>query len=101
MHRWGEGRPRGRPLVFCVTCNAARGRLAFHVRRSLIHDAFHEELCNFNLIAAAHADMIEHGFQPDFPAGTDTELAKIKAQPELPSLPDVQDLRESALVFDR
>ena len=29
---------------------------------------------HFNLVSAAHAAMIEHGFQPDFPAGTDTEL---------------------------
>jgi VacB/RNase II family 3'-5' exoribonuclease len=48
---------------------------------------------NFNLVAAAHADMIEHGFQPDFPPGTDAELAKIKAQAELPATKDVQDLR--------
>ncbi|MBW8869245.1 MAG: RNB domain-containing ribonuclease, partial [Acidobacteriales bacterium] len=48
---------------------------------------------NFNLIAAAHADMIEHGFQPDFPPGTDAELAKIKAEAELPAAKDVQDLR--------
>jgi len=48
---------------------------------------------NFNLVAAAHADMIEHGFQPDFPAGTDTELAKIKAEAESPVAEDVQDLR--------
>ena len=37
--------------------------------------------------------MIEHGFQPDFPAGTDAELAAIQAHPELPSAPDMQDLR--------
>ena len=48
---------------------------------------------NFNLVAAAHADMIEHGFRPDFPAGTDTELAKIKAEAESPVAEDVQDLR--------
>jgi hypothetical protein len=48
---------------------------------------------NFNLVAAAHADMIEHGFQPDFPQGTDTELAKIEAEAELPPTNDVQDLR--------
>jgi VacB/RNase II family 3'-5' exoribonuclease len=48
---------------------------------------------NFNLIAAAHADMVEHGFQPDFPQGTDTELAKIEAQADLPATKDVQDLR--------
>ena len=34
---------------------------------------------HFNLVAAAHAAMIEHGFTPDFPAGVDTELAAIQA----------------------
>ena len=48
---------------------------------------------NFDLVAAAHADMIENGFQPDFPAGTDAELATIKAQPALPAVPGAQDLR--------
>ncbi len=33
----------------------------------------------FNLVTAAHASMIEHGFKPDFPEGTDAELAKILA----------------------
>ena len=37
--------------------------------------------------------MIEHGFQPDFPAGTDAELSAIQAHPETPSTPDMQDLR--------
>ena len=48
---------------------------------------------NFDLVAAAHADMIDNGFQPDFPPGTDTELAKIKAQAGLPDVPGAQDLR--------
>ena len=48
---------------------------------------------HFNLVAAAHAAMIEHGFQPDFPAGTDTELAAIQAHPEIPAVPGIQDLR--------
>jgi len=48
---------------------------------------------HFDLVAAAHAEMLEQGFQPDFPAGTDTELAAIKAHPELPSAPGAQDLR--------
>jgi exoribonuclease-2 len=48
---------------------------------------------HFNLIAAAHASMIEHGFQPDFPAGTDAELTAIKAHPETPAAPGAQDLR--------
>jgi exoribonuclease-2 len=48
---------------------------------------------HFNLVAAAHAAMIEHGFQPDYSAGTDKELAAIKAHPELPDAPGAQDLR--------
>jgi VacB/RNase II family 3'-5' exoribonuclease len=48
---------------------------------------------HFDLVSAAHADMVEHGFQPDFPPGTDSELAKIKSQPELPPAPGAQDLR--------
>ena len=48
---------------------------------------------HFNLIAAAHAAMIEQGFQPDFPKGTDEQLAEIKAHPELPAAPGAQDLR--------
>jgi exoribonuclease-2 len=48
---------------------------------------------HFNLVAAAHAAMIEHGFQPDFPAGADTELASIQAHPELPAAQGAQDLR--------
>lgn len=47
----------------------------------------------FNLIAAARATMIEHGFQPDFPKGTDEQLAAIEAHPELPAAPGAQDLR--------
>ena len=48
---------------------------------------------NFNLVAAAHADMIEHGFQPDFPAGTETELATIRRSLHACRLPGMQDLR--------
>jgi VacB/RNase II family 3'-5' exoribonuclease len=48
---------------------------------------------NFNLIASAHATMIEHGFQPDFPAGVATELTAIQAHPEVPAAPGAQDLR--------
>jgi VacB/RNase II family 3'-5' exoribonuclease len=47
----------------------------------------------FDLVAAAHATMIEHGFQPDFPTGTDVQLAAIKAHPETPSVSDTKDLR--------
>ena len=48
---------------------------------------------HFNLVAAAHAAMIEHGFQPDFPAGTDQELTAIQANPGPPAVPGIQDLR--------
>src|ERR1700733_8492931 len=47
----------------------------------------------FNLVAAAHAAMIQHGFQPDFPAGTDKELAAIQSNTALPSGAGIQDLR--------
>jgi VacB/RNase II family 3'-5' exoribonuclease len=46
-----------------------------------------------NLTAAAHAIMLEHGFQPDFPKGTDEQLAAIKAHPEAPAAADAKDLR--------
>ena len=54
---------------------------------------------HFNLIAAAHASMIEHGFQPDFPNGVDKELAAIEANTHVPSAKDAlpaefQDLRD-------
>src|ERR1035437_4209629 len=49
---------------------------------------------NFNLVAAAHATMIEHGFQPDFPKGTDVELSARQAHPEAPAVPGAQDLRK-------
>ncbi|HZB87089.1 MAG TPA: RNB domain-containing ribonuclease [Terracidiphilus sp.] len=48
---------------------------------------------HFNLVTAARAAMIEQGFQPDFPAGTDAQLAAIAAHPELPAAPGAQDLR--------
>jgi exoribonuclease-2 len=48
---------------------------------------------HFNLIAAAHASMIEHGFQPDFPAGAAAELTAIQAHPATPAAPGAQDLR--------
>lgn len=48
---------------------------------------------HFNLIAAAHAAMIEHGFQPDFPEGTGAELAAIQARPDAHLAPGVEDLR--------
>ncbi len=48
---------------------------------------------HFNLVTAARASMLEHGFQPDFPAGTETELATIQAGAGNHAAPDSQDLR--------
>jgi exoribonuclease-2 len=47
----------------------------------------------FNLVAAAHATMIEHGFHPDFPTVAASEVAAIQAQPGLPAVAGAQDLR--------
>lgn len=46
-----------------------------------------------NLLAIAHATMIERGFQPDFPAGTEEQLAQIQSQPALPAGGGLKDLR--------
>jgi len=47
----------------------------------------------FDLVSSAHATMLEHGFQPDFPSAATAELAAIQAQPSLPSVDGAQDLR--------
>jgi len=53
---------------------------------------------HFNLVAAAHSAMLEHGFEPDFPEGTDAELSAIlrdntPPSAKLPLGPDFLDLR--------
>jgi VacB/RNase II family 3'-5' exoribonuclease len=48
---------------------------------------------HFDLVAAAHESMLEHGFQPYFPAVALSELAAIQAQPAMPAAPGAQDLR--------
>ncbi|HVU45747.1 MAG TPA: RNB domain-containing ribonuclease [Terracidiphilus sp.] len=48
---------------------------------------------HFNLVAAAHASMIEHGFQPDFPAAAAAELASIQSHFDLPANHGIRDLR--------
>lgn len=48
---------------------------------------------HFNLTAAARAAMLEHGFQPDFPDGTDAQLTMIEAGPGIPAAPGAKDLR--------
>jgi len=48
---------------------------------------------SINLSAAAHATMLEHGFQPDFPPELQAELKAIEAAPGLPPAPGAKDLR--------
>jgi len=48
---------------------------------------------HFDLVAAAHACMLEHGFKPEFPEAADAQLAAIHAHPLVPNAPDTQDLR--------
>ena len=48
----------------------------------------------FNLVAAAHASMIEHGFNPDFPDGVTTELAAIAASSAQNPGSEFKDLRD-------
>jgi VacB/RNase II family 3'-5' exoribonuclease len=55
-----------------------------------MHSSLPGHPVHFNLVAAAHAAMIERGFQPDFPAGTDKELAAIAAQTDLPANPGIE-----------
>jgi len=49
---------------------------------------------HFNLVAAAHASMLEHGFQPQFPAAATAQLATIQAHAGLPDALGAQDLRK-------
>ncbi len=56
---------------------------------------------HFNLVAAAHASMIEHGFQPDFPAGADTELAADPGAARRARGPRRPGPAQPALVLDR
>jgi VacB/RNase II family 3'-5' exoribonuclease len=54
----------------------------------------------FDLGAAAYAEMIKNGFHPDFPAGSDAQVAAIRAaaderaESNEPPNPQVRDLRE-------
>jgi len=49
---------------------------------------------HFNLVTAAHDVMVEHGFQPEYPAGTEPQLATIKMQLDKDGDPHLQDLRQ-------
>jgi len=49
---------------------------------------------HFDLVAAARASMIEHGFEPDFPAGAETELAALQAHHGVLTSDGAKDLRD-------
>ncbi|HLK51742.1 MAG TPA: RNB domain-containing ribonuclease [Bryobacteraceae bacterium] len=53
----------------------------------------------FDLAAAARQEMIDHGFQPDFPAGVAEQLAGINGRPD-PSLRDLRSLLWSSIDND-
>ena len=56
---------------------------------------------HFNLVAAAHAAMIEHGFQPDFPAGTDSRTGRDRGPSCVPACARRPGPAQPALVLDR
>lgn len=47
----------------------------------------------FDLAAAAHDEMIHEGFSPDFPPGTDEQIAAIRKRPAIAPTAAVRDLR--------
>ncbi len=49
---------------------------------------------HFDLIASARQEMIDNGFDPDFPRGTQEQLDAIKARPVSAASGDVKDLRQ-------
>jgi VacB/RNase II family 3'-5' exoribonuclease len=54
---------------------------------------------DFNLIGAARQEMLEHGFEPDFPAGVEQQLAAIHSRPD-PALRDLTSLLWSSIDND-
>src|SRR5579859_4875826 len=53
----------------------------------------------FDLAAAARQEMIDHGFQPDFPSGVAQQLASIDGRPDA-SLRDLRSLLWSSIDND-
>src|ERR1700722_16487583 len=49
---------------------------------------------HFALIASARQEMIDNGFDPDYPQGTQEQLDAIKARPAPAPTGDVHDLRQ-------
>ncbi len=51
-------------------------------------------MSHFDLAAAARQEMIDHGFDPNFPPGTDQQIANYRNQPAPKPTDDVRDLRD-------
>ena len=51
-------------------------------------------LPQYNLIAAARASLVEHGFEPDYPHGTEAEVAEIAVTPLAVKDGELKDLRD-------
>lgn len=49
---------------------------------------------HFNLVAAARQEMINRGFDPDFPRGTDQQIDAIRSRPAPVISAEIQDLRD-------
>lgn len=54
----------------------------------------------FDLVAAARQEMIDHGFQPDFPPGTDRQIEQIRTRHLDTSLRDLRNLPWSSIDND-
>ena len=52
---------------------------------------------DFDLAAAARQEMLDHGFEPDFPPEAERQLAGIRAEAE----PELARSDGPAVVFDR
>ena len=49
---------------------------------------------DFDLLASARQEMLQNGFSPDFPPGTDQQLAALREQGPIGMTSDVRDLRD-------
>ena len=48
---------------------------------------------DFDLAASARAEMVQNGFDPDFPPGTDEQIAALKRKTAPAPVEDIRDLR--------
>jgi exoribonuclease II len=57
-------------------------------------------VAHFDLLAAARQEMLDAGFDPDFPAGADRQIAEFRAKPVPPGLRDLRQLLWSSIDND-